>query len=123
LLCFGSIGARFGHSEAIALGRVASARTAWRWSRRAQRGIHYALEGRLGAAVELRRSPSGKDWARLSVGVGEGDEVTRVSVSVFEEKAVALAGLTKGAEVYVEGRLPLNTWTGGGWASRAPGSP
>jgi hypothetical protein len=36
------------------------------------RGIHCALEGRLGANVELRRSRSGKDWARLSVGVGEG---------------------------------------------------
>jgi hypothetical protein len=36
--------------------------------------------------VEIRTSAAGKDWARLSVGVGEGDEVTWVSVSVFEEK-------------------------------------
>jgi single-stranded DNA-binding protein len=28
------------------------------------------------------------------------------------EKALALAGLAKGVEVYVEGRLSLNTWTG-----------
>jgi single-stranded DNA-binding protein len=34
-----------------------------------------------------------------------------VSVAVFEEKALALAGLAKGAEVYVEGRLSL-TWAG-----------
>jgi hypothetical protein len=40
------------------------------------------------------------------VGVGEADEVTWVSVAVFE-KARALAGLAKGAEV---GRLFLNTW-------------
>ncbi|MGH8572596.1 MAG: single-stranded DNA-binding protein, partial [Gammaproteobacteria bacterium] len=76
------------------------------------KGIHCALQGRLGQDVELRRSERGKDWCRLSVGVGEGDEVTWVSVSVFEEKARALVGLAKGAGVYVEGRLSLNTWTG-----------
>ena len=82
------------------------------------RGIHCALEGRLGAAVELRRSPSGKDWARLSVGVSEGDHVTWVSVSVFEEKARALEGLAKGTEVYAEGRLSLNAWTSRDGAER-----
>jgi hypothetical protein len=44
--------------------------------------------------VEVRQSASGKEWARLSVGVGEDDEVTWVSVSVFEDTAQALAGLT-----------------------------
>lgn len=44
--------------------------------------------------------------------LGEGEVVTWVSASVFEEKARALAGLTKGAEVYVKGRLSPNTWTG-----------
>jgi single-strand DNA-binding protein len=82
------------------------------------KGIHCALQGRLGQDVELRRSDSGKDWCRLSVGVGEGDEVTWVSVAVFEEKARALAGLAKGAEVYVEGRLSLNAWTGRDGAER-----
>ncbi|MGI8425195.1 MAG: single-stranded DNA-binding protein [Actinomycetota bacterium] len=82
------------------------------------RGIHAALEGRLGQDVELRRSESGKDWARLSVGVGEGDHVTWVSVSVFEEKARALEGLVKGTEVYAEGRLSLNAWTGRDGAER-----
>jgi single-stranded DNA-binding protein len=62
-------------------------------------GIHCALQGRLGQDVELRRSASGKDWCRLSV-------------VVFEEKARALEGLAKGTELYVEGRLSLNTWTG-----------
>jgi single-stranded DNA-binding protein len=76
------------------------------------KGIHSALQGRLGQDVELRKSSTGKDWARLSVGVGEGDEVTWVSVSVFEEKARALEGVTKGVELYLEGRLTLNTWTG-----------
>jgi hypothetical protein len=46
------------------------------------KGIHCALQGRLGSDVELRRSERGKDWAHLSVGVGEGEEVTWVSVSV-----------------------------------------
>jgi len=45
----------------------------------------------------VRRAASGKDWARLSVGIGEDDEITWVAV--FEEKARALAGSTKGAEV------------------------
>ena len=63
------------------------------------------LQGRLGQNVELRTSAAGKDWCRLSVGVGEGDAVTWVSVAVVEEKARALAGLAKGVEVYVEGRL------------------
>ena len=47
----------------------------------------------------------------LSVGVGEGNAVTWVSASVFQEKTRALAGLVKGAEVYVEGRFALNRWT------------
>jgi single-stranded DNA-binding protein len=43
-----------------------------------------------------------------------GDKVTWVSVTVFEEKgaARALVGLAKVAEVYVEGRISLNAWTG-----------
>ena len=76
------------------------------------KGIHCALQGRLGEDVELRNSAAGKDWCRLSVGVGEGDDLTWVSVAVFEEKARALAGLKKGSEVYIEGRLSLDTWTG-----------
>jgi hypothetical protein len=59
------------------------------------KGIHCALQGRLGHDVELRRSESGMDWARLSVGVGERDAITWMSVSVFEKKARALAGLAR----------------------------
>ena len=82
------------------------------------KGIHCALQGRLGQDMELRTSAAGKDWCRLSVSVGEGDAVTWVSVAVFEEKARALAGLAKGIEVYVEGRLSLNAWTGRDGAER-----
>ena len=82
------------------------------------RGIHAALEGRLGQDVELRRSESGKDWARLSVGVGVGDHVTWVSVSVFEEKARALVGLAQGHRSVCGGRLSLNAWTGRDGAER-----
>jgi hypothetical protein len=60
------------------------------------KGIHCALQGRLGQDVELRRSESGKDLCQLSVGVAEGYEVAWVSVSVFEDKARALAGLCQG---------------------------
>ena len=56
------------------------------------KGIHCALQGRLGQDVELRTSAAGKDWCRLSVGVGEGDEVTWVSVAVFEEKGAPWSG-------------------------------
>jgi hypothetical protein len=46
-----------------------------------------------------------KGRCRLSVGVVECDDLTWVSVSVFEEKPAAVAGLLKGVEVYVEGRI------------------
>jgi single-stranded DNA-binding protein len=76
------------------------------------KGIHCALQGRLGQNLELRRSVNGKDWCRLSVGVGEGDDLTWVSVAAFEDKARTLTGVSKGVEVYVEGRLSLSAWTG-----------
>jgi single-stranded DNA-binding protein len=44
--------------------------------------------------------------------IGEGDELTWVSVAVFEEKAPNARGARQGGEVYVEGRLSLNAWTG-----------
>ena len=50
------------------------------------KGIHCALQGRLGQDVEPRRSASGKDWCRLSVGVSDGDGLTWISVAVFEEE-------------------------------------
>jgi len=59
--------------------------------------------------------PTFAEWLGQG-GWGEGDirgeKVTWVSVAVVEEKARALAGLAKGAEVYVDGRLSLNAWTG-----------
>jgi single-stranded DNA-binding protein len=42
-----------------------------------------------------------------------------VSIAVFEEKARALAGLKNGAEVYVEGRVTMNTWEGKDGQQRA----
>ncbi|MGQ0591186.1 MAG: single-stranded DNA-binding protein [Gammaproteobacteria bacterium] len=47
-----------------------------------------------------------------------GDQVTWVSVAVFEEKARGLEGLAKGTEVYAEGRLSLNAWTSRDGAER-----
>jgi hypothetical protein len=48
-----------------------------------------------------RGAPGGKRQGLGApvVGVGEADEITWVSVAVFEEKARELAGLVKGAEV------------------------
>ena len=75
-------------------------------------GIECAFVGRLSQDPELRTSQAGKPWAALSVGVGEGDKVQWVRVSVFCSTAEAVASLAKGASVYVEGRLKLDTWTG-----------
>jgi hypothetical protein len=43
----------------------------------------------------VRRAASGKDWARLSVGVGEGEEAELDLGRVFEAKAGRLQGSRK----------------------------
>ncbi len=75
--------------------------------------IEAAFVGRVGTeAVELRTSAGGKTWSSFSVVVGDGDGAQWVKVAVFNERAAQLAGhLKKGARVYVEGRLKLQSWT------------
>jgi single-strand DNA-binding protein len=80
-------------------------------------GIHAAFEGRLGREAELRVTRQGKPWLAFSLAVDtEGEEnaltTTWVRVAYFGEDAESLSGrLQKGAEVYCEGRLKLDTWT------------
>jgi single-strand DNA-binding protein len=80
-------------------------------------GIHAAFRGKLGADAELRHSKGGKPWISIPVVVstsdGEAERSTWVRVAIFGDKAESLASrLTKGTEVYAEGRLSLNAWTG-----------
>jgi single-strand DNA-binding protein len=80
--------------------------------------IECAFSGRVGSEPVLKQSKSGKPWASFTVAVGgegEDKEDTRwIRVAVFGTKAEELAGdgsLTKGAHVYIEGRLKLDRWT------------
>jgi single-strand DNA-binding protein len=80
-------------------------------------GIHAAFEGRLGGEAELRVTRQGKPWLSFSLAMdteGEDDTLitTWVRIAYFGEDAESLVGrLQKGAEVYCEGRLRLDTWT------------
>ena len=80
------------------------------------KGIHCAFTGRLAQDTELKTSKAGKPWASFHVAVDmEASEEGTVWVrgAVFGELATRLhPELRKGAEVYCEGRLRLDTWTG-----------
>lgn len=80
-------------------------------------GIHAAFTGRIGKDAEVRNTRDGKPWASFPVVVdaktdGEAP-ATWVRVALFGDTVDALTPrLTKGVEVYCEGRLSLGTWTG-----------
>jgi single-strand DNA-binding protein len=79
------------------------------------RGIQAAFTGKLGQDAELKTSKAGKPWLSLHVAVDEASEesTTWVRVVVFGELATRLhPELKKGTEVYCEGRLRLESWTG-----------
>lgn len=73
--------------------------------------IECAFVGRLAQEPQMRESKAGKRWASLSIAIGAGDEVTWVRVAVFGEAADLIGGLAKGTQVYVEGRIKLESWT------------
>jgi single-stranded DNA-binding protein len=82
-------------------------------------GIEAAFFGALGRDAESKVSKSGKPYLRLNVRVGDGDAAQWVSVMCFNEEAIRIAPLmTKGARVYVEGRLELAEWTAQDGAKR-----
>ena len=79
------------------------------------RGIQAAFTGKVGRDAELKTSKHGKPWLSFSVAVDETSEeaTTWVRVAVFGELATRLhPELKKGTEVYCEGRLKLESWTG-----------
>lgn len=79
-----------------------------------QTGIEAAFIGRIGQPATVRESKSGKPWAALTVAVAgstEAEPVQWVQVSMFGDDVTEHAAkMLKGATVYVEGRLRLNTW-------------
>ena len=79
------------------------------------RGIQCAFTGKLGQDAELKTSKSGNPWLSFSVAVDEASEesTTWIRIAVFGELATRLhPELKKGTEVYCEGRLKLDSWTG-----------
>ncbi|MGH8538377.1 MAG: single-stranded DNA-binding protein [Gammaproteobacteria bacterium] len=87
-------------------------------------GIQAAFTGRVGKDAEVRSTREGKPWASFPVAVdtkADGEAaVAWVRVALFGDTVGALAPrLTKGAEVYCEGRLSLGTWTGKDGEARA----
>lgn len=80
------------------------------------RGIQAAFTGKLDQDAELKTSKAGRPWASFSVAAdddAERESTTWVRVVVFGEMATRLyPELKKGTEVYCEGRLRLESWTG-----------
>jgi single-strand DNA-binding protein len=75
--------------------------------------IEVALFGVLGRDGELKTSKNGKAYLRMNVRTGDGDGAQWVSVMLFGDDVPELAQrLVKGARVYVEGSLKLDSWRG-----------
>ncbi len=79
-------------------------------------GITAALTGRIGADAELRYTSAGKPMATFNVAVddtkrSDDDKAEWLRVTVWDALAEEMAGrLVKGAGVYLEGRLKMETW-------------
>jgi single-stranded DNA-binding protein len=81
--------------------------------------IEAAFFGTLGRDGELKTSTNGKPYLRLNVRTDDGDAALWVSVMAFDPEAIGMAGrFTKGARVYVEGKLSQTEWTGADGARR-----
>lgn len=84
-------------------------------------GLHAAATGRITSEVDERFTQGGKRFASFSILVDVAHSVateakaapepTWLRVTAWEPSDELLAGLRKGASVYVEGRLTLNQWT------------
>jgi single-stranded DNA-binding protein len=76
-------------------------------------GIETAFFGVLAADAEQKVSKADRRYLRFRVRVGDGDSAQWVSVMCFGEKAIDVAEqMTKGARVYVEGRIEISKWAG-----------
>ena len=82
--------------------------------------IEAAFFGTLGKDAETKTSNAGKQYLRANIRVGDGERAQWVSVTAFDEKAIAFGDkFVKGSRVYVEGRLSFDKWTDHGGASRS----
>ena len=82
--------------------------------------IEAAFFGSLVRDAEVKTSKAGKQYARLNIRTGDGDTAQFINTMVFDANAIAAADkLVKGARVYIEGRLTLDTWTGQDGAARS----
>jgi len=74
--------------------------------------IETAFFGALGRDAEAKTSKNGKNYLRLNVRAGDGDDAQWLSVMAFDPRAIEQADkFLKGARVYVEGRLSADEWT------------
>ena len=74
--------------------------------------IECALIGGCGRAPERRTSQNtGRDYATVSLAVGEGEAVQWLDVVAFGPAVDAMMLLAKGDACYVEGKLSLKSWT------------
>lgn len=74
--------------------------------------IECALIGGCGRAPERRTSQnSGRDYATVSLAVGEGEAVQWLDVVAFGPAVDAMMLLAKGDACYIEGKLSLKSWT------------
>jgi len=74
--------------------------------------IEAAFFGVLARDAEHKVSKGGRSYLHFSCRTGDGDDVQWVSVTCFDEKAIAQSDkLVKGSRVYIEGSLKLEEWT------------
>jgi single stranded DNA-binding protein len=87
-------------------------------------GISAAFAGRLGKDAEVRTTRAGKPWVAFSVCVDTNKDseaaTSWVKVALFGDGVDAMAPrLTKGTEVYCEGKLSLRSWVDGNGNERS----
>jgi single-stranded DNA-binding protein len=81
--------------------------------------IECAFFGSLVRDAEAKTSKAGKQYLRLNVRVENGETAQFINTTVFDQDAIHVADkMVKGARVYVEGRLTLDTWTAQDGAAR-----
>ena len=82
--------------------------------------IDCAFLSRLSSDCETKVSKAGRTYLKLSFRIGEGDAAEWVNVLSFDEKALSHSDkFTKGALVFVEGRVSINRWKAQDGSDRA----
>lgn len=77
-------------------------------------GIECAFPATLTQDAEVKTTASGRTFLKLSVTTGKEEKQQFVSVLAWRDTFTELApSLTKGARIYVEGKLELRHWNGG----------